>query len=406
MKIAYICTDPGIPVFGTKGASIHVREVVAALRSQGHELRVYSPDIDPAANPEPDVFRRVVLSGIAAELAPALRTDVQAVDHLANEYTRLLYVEFLQRVLLPELESWQPDFIYERYALFGYAGVELARRLRVPLVMEVNAPLREEQERYRILALRETGEKLERRILTSAGALFVVSEPLAAFARGIGVDAGRIEVLPNAVDTDRFSPEVAAAPDARFGVEDERLIGFVGTLKPWHDVDTLVQAVGMLHARDARYRLLMVGDGPRYDDLVALQAPYLRLYGAVDHARVPALLAAMDLIAVPYGGEDDPYFSPLKLFEAMAMAKPVVGARVGQVPLIIEDGVDGLLYEPGDAAGLASRIEAAFARGDRGAALGAAAREKVLAKYTWRANAGRIARRVETLLQESVAHGR
>ncbi len=406
MRIAYICSDPGIPVFGTKGASIHLREVVAALQGLGHEVRVYARDIDPADNTDPQTFRPVQLSGIAGEVSGALRADVPAPDHLANEYGRLLYVEYLQRVLLPELQQWRPDFIYERYSLFGYAGVELGEQLQVPLVMEVNAPLRDEQERYRILALKETATKLEQRILTGAGALLVVSEPLAAFVRGLGVDAARIEVQPNAVDTERFSPEVAPAEGIRTGATDEKLVGFVGTLKQWHDVDTLVEAVRMLHEEDPSYRLLMVGDGPRWDDLQALSAPFMRLYGAVDNSAVPGLLAATDVIAVPYGDEGDPYFSPLKLFEAMAMAKPVVGARVGQVPLVVDDGVDGLLYQPGDAADLARKIAAIFERADKGAALGAAARAKVLAGYTWTRNAERIVRRAERLMRSEASPGR
>lgn len=402
MKIAYICADRGIPVFGTKGASIHLREVVHALRLLGHDVRVYAFDADPAVNPDPATFRQVRLEGVAGEMSEALKHDVPAPEHLANEYNRLLYNEYLQRVLLPELQEWRPDFIYERYSLFGYAGIELAAALDVPLLLEVNAPLREEQERYRILALPETAGRLEHRILTTADALLVVSEPLLQFALDLGVEADRIIVQPNAVNLDRFSPEVPPPEGLREG--GEKLVGFVGTLKQWHDVDTLVEAVGLLYQADPSYRLLMVGDGPRREALEALGAPYLRLYGEVDNGAVPGLLAAMDLVAVPYSNEDDPYFSPLKLFEAMAMAKPVVGARIGQVPLVLNDGADGLLYTPGDAADLARKIDKVFALPDRGAAMGAAARAAVARRYTWYRNAERIVERAESLLQASGAH--
>jgi glycosyltransferase involved in cell wall biosynthesis len=95
----------------------------------------------------------------------------------------------------------------------------------------------------------------------------------------------------------------------------------------------------------------------------------------------------MDVVVVPYAPEGHDYFSPLKLFEAMAMAKPVVGACVGQVPEVILDNVDGLLYEPGGAADLARKIESVFAMPDRGRGLGEAARAKVLDRYTWSRNA-------------------
>ncbi len=113
----------------------------------------------------------------------------------------------------------------------------------------------------------------------------------------------------------------------------------------------------------------------------------------------------MDLIAVPYAAEGDPYFSPIKLFEATAVGKPVVGACVGQVAEIIEDGVNGLLYEPGDAADLAAKIRQVFQSSDRGTRLGQEARLGVERWHTWRHNAERIVGRAEALISSGVRLG-
>ena len=402
MRIAYICGDVGIPTSGVKGASVHLREVVNALQGLGHEVRVYSPAVDA-----PDeTYRSIALSGMAREAASLLVVDVRAPEHLANEFGRLLLMEQLQAVLQPELADWRPDFIYERYSLFGYGGLELAARLQVPLLLEVNAPLRLEQERYRQLELKQTAEAIERQVLTGAGNLLVVSQALAEYAVGVGVRPDKIEVLPNAVDPARFNPTVPISQLA--GIEtrpNEKLIGFVGSLKRWHDVDTLVEAVRLLYIEDETYRLIVVGEGPRWSDLKALDAPFLSLIGAVGHDEVPGLLVAMDLIAVPYAAGGDPYFSPIKLFEAMAVCKPVVGARVGQVAEVIDDGVNGLLYEPGDAADLATKIRQVFESADRGAGLGDEAQQSVLRWHTWRHNAERIISRAEVLMSSGVPSG-
>jgi glycosyltransferase involved in cell wall biosynthesis len=101
-------------------------------------------------------------------------------------------------------------------------------------------------------------------------------------------------------------------------------------------------------------------------------------------------MAAMDVVVVPYSQEGDAYFSPLKLFEAMAMAKPVVGANLGQVAEILVHGETGCLYEPGSAEDLAKKITAVLEMTDGGARLGAAARQWVVENQTWERNAQRI----------------
>lgn len=392
MRIAYICSDVGIPVFGTKGASIHVREVVGALQDLGHSVRVFSPAIDDEDVKAGDsTFQPVALGGMAAEVSHKVLADVPEPDHLAAEWSRLLYNEYLQRTIAPQLEAMQPDVIYERYSLFGYAGLEIAERLGIPLLLEVNAPLTQEQQKYRRLVLKSTAEAVERRLFQRADALFVVSEALAEFARSLGVEAGKINVLPNAVNSERFSPLVGGEDvRKRYGLEGKAVIGFIGSLKQWHDIDTLLDAVRALYAQDERVRLLVVGDGPRLSDLKALNEPFLICTGGVEHDEVPRHLAATDVVAVPYSRNEDQYFSPLKLFEAMAVAKPVVGARLGQVAQIIQDNENGLLYEPDDADDLAAKLREVLTSPDRGEGLGRAARELVLQKHTWLANARRI----------------
>ena len=180
-------------------------------------------------------------------------------------------------------------------------------------------------------------------------------------------------------------------------------MGFVGSLKPWHDLDTLLNAVAELHEKDERYHLLLVGDGPGMKQLRARGDPYVTWTGAVPYDEVPSYVAAADVVIVPLGDGADCYFSPLKLYEAMAMAKPVIGARVGEVKAAIADRETGLLYEPGDALDLAGRIEEVFQMPDGGAGLGASALRWVLANRTWDRNAQRITEIASSLLAKPAA---
>ena len=120
--------------------------------------------------------------------------------------------------------------------------------------------------------------------------------------------------------------------------------------------------------------------------------------GAVPHHAVPDFLRAVDLTVAPYAAEAADYFSPVKLFEYMAMARPIVAARIGQAAEVIEDDRTGWLYQPGDATDLARAIRQAERDRERCRAVGTAARERVINEYTWRHNARRVVGIAEDLI--------
>ncbi len=390
MRIAYLSFDAGVPVFGTGGSSVHVRNTVESLRHIGHEVRIFSTavgEVPVQGHSLQGLVQAVSLEGLAGELAQLLAGEAALPDHLAKEWRTLLMAEHAPRRLGQDLADFGADLIYERYSLFGYAGAELARQLRIPLLLEVNSPLRDEQLKYRRLVLQQTAREIEQKIFLTADLILAVSTPLAEYAQQLGVKPEHVTVLPNAVDPELFHPSVPAeSVRSRYGLDGKSVVGFVGSLKPWHDVDTLVAATQLLVDRDEQVHLLVVGDGPRR----ATGGEHVTYTGAVEHEEVPSFLSAMDIVVVPYPTHGETYFSPLKLFEAMAMAKPVVGARVGQVGELIIDNSTGVFYEPGNPHDLAGKLEQTLRREDRGAALGVAAREWVVANHTWDQNARRI----------------
>jgi glycosyltransferase involved in cell wall biosynthesis len=400
LRIAYLSCDFGVSPAGANGSAVHVRETVSALRASGHTVRVFSPVAREGTDGGAEDVSSVPLSGPAASAAAIARREEDVPRHVASELRSLLYAEYAQRALLPELMAFRPDVIYERYALFAYAGVSLGRVLDAPLLLEVNAPLSVEQGRHRELALVKTAQELERSIWTGADAVVAVSRAVADHARTLGVPDERVHELPNGVDPERFNPSMGGgAARARLGLDGEDVVGFVGSLKAWHDIGTLIDATILLNGQGFPARLLVVGDGPEAERLAG--QPHVTHTGSVPSETVPEYLSAMDAVVVPYSSDQqDHYFSPLKLMEAMAMARPVVAARAGQPAEIITDGTTGVLYEPGNAADLACKLRDILARPDRGSAMGSAARRQVLNTHTWERNASRITDLARALLEQ------
>jgi glycosyltransferase involved in cell wall biosynthesis len=215
------------------------------------------------------------------------------------------------------------------------------------------------------------------------------ARPLRDWLAG-GVDARKIDVVPNGVDPSEFAPlPPRDVIRAELGFSDAFLVGFAGSLKPWHGVDVLIRAFGAVANRDPAARLLVVGTGPAAAELRAAVAEKglgnrVTFTGVVPHEEVPKLLRAMDVAVAPFLPMEDFYFSPIKLFEYMASGVYVVASRIGQIVEVIEDGADGLLCLPGDADDLAEQIDRARRSPALRSELGVRARAKVLDRYTWR----------------------
>lgn len=377
MRIAYICADPGVPVFGRKGCSVHVQEVARALVGSGARVHLFASRID--GDPPVGMETVSIHQFFRAPSGDIVRREQAALA--ANQD------------LSAALDRHGPfDLVYERYSLWSYAGIAYARATGVPGLLEVNAPLIEEQSSHRGLTDHAGAEWVRENVFASATALLAVSSEVATYLRRFPTTGDRVHVVPNGVDSDRFSGHVTPSYPGQPG---SFTIGFVGTLKPWHGLADLIEAFSILHPRDPSTRLLIVGDGPERATLDADLArrgirDAVQFTGAVDPREVPGLLASMDVAVAPYPPMADFYFSPMKIYEYLAAARPIVASRIGQLDGLIRHDVNGLLCPPGNPSALAAAIERLRRSPELRARLGQSARATVLEKHTWAAVAARI----------------
>jgi len=366
-------------VGGVKGASIHVAEVCKALTELGASVTLLAQRLTGSV---PDGVELVLLDPGPLPRGPD------------GEPARMAACDEFARRAAPVLARLRPDLVYERLSLFFGSGRELARNCGAARLVEVNAPVTAERERHFGLALRAAGELAEREALAGARAL-VVSEPLVAFARQRGV--AQVEVVANGVDLGRFDPQrrrdEAGAVRRALRLEQAELVGFIGSLEPWHGVDVLLDAVELLAPSRPSLRLLVVGDGPCRPALEARAAnPGLRgrviFTGALLPSTVAAHLIALDVATAPYLQSDYFYFSPLKVLEAMAAGRPLVASRFGPIAAMLAG--TGLLVSPGDPVDLAGAIARLLEDPAAAAQLGLAARRQAVRTGGWNLVATRI----------------
>jgi glycosyltransferase involved in cell wall biosynthesis len=374
-RIAYVCADPGVPVFGTKGCSIHVQEMLRAFLGRGARVELFV--MARGGAPPSD------LADIPVHRLPRPRGE-------GGERERAC--ESANADLVQALRAHGPfDWIYERHALWSFGAMEFALAQHIPGALEINAPLVEEQAAHRELVDRPAAERARARAFRAASALLPVSDDL---ARRLPIEPGdrhKCHVVPNGVDPGRFALPFEGGASAR-----PFTMGFVGGLRPWHGVGELAEGFAALRDRVPDARLLVVGDGPMRSTLEArLDALGIRaaarLTGAVSPAEVPARLREMDAVVAPYPADAETYFSPLKILEYLAAGRAVVASRAGQVGVWIEHEGNGLLHAPGDTREMA-RLLARLAHDPRlRRRLGCAARASVEQAHSWAAVAERVA---------------
>ncbi|HEU4369199.1 MAG TPA: glycosyltransferase family 4 protein [Methylomirabilota bacterium] len=190
-------------------------------------------------------------------------------------------------------------------------------------------------------------------------------------------------LVPHVRDTEAWDPARydRAEARARLGLGRERVVMFLGTPRAHKGVDDLVEAVGGM---GGDVRLVLVGAGGGEASRRWAGQPWVRLVGEIPFDDVPRYLIAADVVAVPQRATSDTVGQvPAKVFDAMAMARPIVSTAVSMLPEIL-DGC-GVLVPPGDVVALAAALKRLLDDASGAAELGRRARERCRAQYSFAA---------------------
>ena len=361
------------------GQAVHMEELIDAFRRLGHDVVV----IGPAFVSQNKVGTE---SGFVKQLKKVL-------PRFAYELLEFLYSFYAFRRLKRAYDRHRPDVLYERYNLFMPAGVWLKRWVGIPLFLEVNAPLFDERKRYDGLALERFAKWIENVTWRGADRVLPVTQVLADYVRKANVPGDRIVVTPNGINRERFPRSVdAEAAKARLGLSGSILLGFTGFIRSWHGLQMVIDLLA--ERGDERLRFLVVGDGPGRPELEERArtlgvADKVHFAGLVQHDAIVDYIAAFDVALQP---SVTPYASPLKIFEYLALGKPVVAPRSPNIEEILVHGETALLFTPGDQRSFAAQVQRLCGDDDFREQVGSAGRRLLEERdLTWDGNAHRLA---------------
>jgi glycosyltransferase involved in cell wall biosynthesis len=355
------------------GQSVHVEELIAALRAEGAEVLV----VGPGFYEQSGFGGESRLVALARRLLPAALAELAELAYNLPAYRRLRRAA----------RGFRPDVIYERYNLFYLAGAALARNEGIPFFLEVNAPLAEERARFGGLRLGGLARWAERHVWRAAARVFAVTGVLGEMIAQSGVASERLVITPNGIDLAAF----AEPRDGAIGRET-LVLGFTGFVREWHGLDAVITALAA-PGTDPRLRLVIAGDGPARPRLERQAAALgvaarVRFTGLVGRAEIPALVADFDIALQP---RVVAYASPLKIFEYMAAGRAIVAPDQPNIREILDHERSALLFDPNREGAMWAAIMRLAGDPDLRARLGAEARADIIRRdYTWAGNARRV----------------
>lgn len=372
---------------GARGAAAQIRCIARELERLGHQVDLQ--------------FRSASTVSMAGK---AVRFDalkkvaaVRRYAHVPRLVVRNLKY-FLQEIRL--IRRFRPDVVLAVAQYCNLSPLLAARYRGIPCVLFTETPLQYEYSKFytQYCSYPWIGRWIEGVSLRAADEVTCISEILKGYMVPYGVPAPKMHVIPNGADHRAFRP---GPPDGKilvtYGLEDRKVIGFVGTFQFLLDEDRFIDMVETVCRGHPEAVFLLVGEGGpteaihRTCDRRGLSG-HVAFTGAVPHEEVPRLLSVMEVVICPYRGDYLFYGSPLKCLEYMAAGKPVVAPALGQIKELIHDGWNGMLFDWDDVPAMVEKVLQLLKDDSLREELGRNARRTIEKGWTWEIQASRIAR--------------
>ncbi|BAY42987.1 group 1 glycosyl transferase [Scytonema sp. HK-05] len=332
-------------------------------------------------------------------------------EAISSGFFRTLAVDIV-RLGLGVVNTWrswrelgnQVDWVYEYAATLQSLGW-IFQWHGIPWILQAEALLfYEAKVERKALVLDGIAQWLEIWAYRKCDVLACVSETLKEIlVRDFNIPAEKIVLVPNGVDTDFINPERHSAKRVFTGFT----VGFVGSLYAWAGLDLLLEALSELRSQGMDLSLVVVGDGfmkadwETYAHQLGLSSN-VAFIGQVPWSDVPQYISGFD---VGYSGQvqlqmGKMYLSPMKLYEYMAMAKPVIASAFEDAQRLVCEGKTGFLFRPGDKDDLKRALVEAFHQRAVLPSMGYLARKEIETNHSWTARVQALVEGVEQILKK------
>jgi len=383
IKVGYIIAGR-IPLLLPKGDAVHIRSFLENFTKIGGEIFF---------------IRKITRKKVINERTNIKTYNIKWVGSTPQiqRLNSLLFNIRLYQAGSSIIRKEKPDIIHEREIFLNFAGLLLANKFKIPYFLEINAPMKYEIGRHCSRIYQEIEKIIEKELFNRADRIIVVSNVLKSYLLTMGVLEEKIAVVPNGADENMFNPYISGLEiRKKYRLEDKKVICYSGSLdQQWQGIEDILKSAKSINSVDPSVRFLIIGNTEGQEEILKSAPDNVIFTGRIGHIKVPLYLAAADILVAPYKLEEEFknigfYNSSVKLFEYMAMGKPIIASNIGQIGEIIEDEKTGLLIEPGNYKELTNNILTLTEDEQLKKKLGKNARFEVETNYTWEQNAKKI----------------
>ncbi|RMF96761.1 MAG: glycosyltransferase family 1 protein [Candidatus Schekmanbacteria bacterium] len=384
LKLSIICY---VDISVLNAESIQIINFAKALHRLGHKISLFAPLIGKKR--EDDKIR------------------IKYLPLIDLKYLRPLSFIFLTPFhLLHLLKKENPDAVicFDLYS--APTIIPVIRLLNIPIFLYLNSIILEDMKalnRNRITTfISDLAYRSNVKLSNSVGC---ISKPVMDYVvNKLKKPKNSVSVIKDAVDTDLFCPidKKEAQIKCRLNVNC-RYIGFVGSLCLWHGVDYLVEAAPLIINKNPDIRFLIVGDGEmkktlqrRCNELGI--SDYFIWTGFIEYEIVPTFISAFDIAVAFFKKVRSNYGSPMKIFEYLSCAKPVLASNYPEYGQFVESLGAGISANPEDKEELSEKICGLLNNEENLIQMGKKGREAVLKMHTWEKRAEEMSRLINSMI--------
>lgn len=364
------------------GQYVHIEELINAFKALGHEIIMVGPST-------------VAKEQFGSE-GGIIKVLKKYVPRFIYELAELSYSLYAYYKLSNAIRRYRPDVIYERYNLYLPAGIWAKEKYKLPLLLEVNAPLFDERSKYDGIAIPWLARWSEQYCWKNADHVLPVTHVLARRVFEEKVPKNKVTVIPNGINVNAFSHSISSnEAKIKLGLSGKVVLGFTGFVREWHGLERVLD----LLVGNKNIFLLMVGDGPAVKG-IRDKAKYLDVFdqikvtGVIERNDIVNYVSAFDIALQP---DVVDYASPLKMFEYMFLGKAIVAPDKDNIREILENNNNAILFAEGD---FIDSIKRLLADESMRKNIGENARKTIFTKnLTWENNANTVVSVFNNLLE-------
>ncbi|WP_068544426.1 glycosyltransferase family 4 protein [Thalassotalea crassostreae] len=376
---------------GEGAEGVHIRGVVKGLRQLNHNVSILSfPGSDPEhTQKKTEATKSPTKKNSAFKWLSEL---TKFLPEFAFEIIEFLYNIFALLRISSYVRNNKVDCIYERYSLFMFATVWLARKKNIPIILEINDSVL--VERVRPLFFKSFSKKIESWLFQNATGLVFISSYFENIAKQNYQHISNSVVTPNSVDLDLFvtDEQQVAQLKSKYQLENKTVLGYVGAFVHWHGIDWFMDLISPKLKQHPNLSLLLVGDGvclEKVKDAVnaANVSDQVIFTGRVDHQQIAAHIALMDYGILP---DSNLYGSPMKLFEFMAMGKGMVAPDFAPIAEVVTNDLTSWLFSANDREACIEKVLSLSEKHDEHQRVGDNAKNYIIEQRQWIHNAQQL----------------